>query len=196
MKSITEQAKWARRTDLAHISRTNWNANDITLTGYRLNIEHHPAPRGSRSVIQNIPLRDLGRHVRQLPEGNDEVDLTRFVKYAMQHPEEDLQYPRDFDMLAQKLGRPPLTSQHVDGAAATRWSQPKPITQQVQTVPPAAYFPAAQNLAAPVHQPPAARSTSHNVDVSLPPTTESPDLKAGDETQDGEPGEYHAQLHR
>lgn len=85
-----------------------------------------------------------------MPAIDDELDLIRFVRYAVQHPDEDLQYPHDFDVLAQRLSNTLVTAQHVDEAATACWSRARSIFQHAQMPQPALNVSAAQSTIASV----------------------------------------------
>lgn len=121
MKKLTGNAKWTYAQDGVALDKSTWDPNSLTLTGCRLNIEHTMARKGTKVVLQNIKFSALARHVIEMPQGHDRLDLTRFVEYAVAHPEEDLQFPRDFNTLIQKLGSISVEPGHLDGAVAARW---------------------------------------------------------------------------
>lgn len=181
MRKITGNPNWARRKHLVHMSRTNCNPNNLTLLGCRLNIEHQPRRCAKRVIIQSISFHELGRHVRQMPQGDDRLDLTRFVEYAMRHPEEGLQFPQDFDILAQKLGTAQVSPRHLDAAAAARWSQRRAIVQQPQTALPHPQIVASQVVGSLAQQPQPAVSA---------PITGISSVDDSREAENQEPGKY------
>lgn len=88
--------------------------------------------RGSRSVIDRVPFGSLGDHVEKFPQGVDGLDLTRFVRYAREHPEEELWFPQDFGYLAKKLGTVRVEQGHLGEEIAKRWDAPVAKDQESQ----------------------------------------------------------------
>ncbi|KAJ4335675.1 hypothetical protein N0V87_005933 [Didymella glomerata] len=120
MRKLTGNPRWTHNKSMPLMNRNGWIANDLTLSGCLIDAQY-PAPRGlGRGIVHSYPFRMLGDHLKLTPQGDDTLNLTRCVHYAIQHPEEDLEFPRDFQMLVQKLGTVPVTPQHLDAAAVTR----------------------------------------------------------------------------
>ncbi|KAF1927022.1 uncharacterized protein M421DRAFT_93592 [Didymella exigua CBS 183.55] len=62
-----------------------------------------------------IPFKDLALHVKEHPSGDDALDLTRCVRYALKHPKEKWLFPTDFVELVQHIGGPLIvTHSHFD----------------------------------------------------------------------------------
>ncbi|KAL1651613.1 hypothetical protein SLS61_005275 [Didymella pomorum] len=62
-----------------------------------------------------VPFKDLAIHIKEHPSGDDALDLTRCVLYAIQHPKEKWLFPTDFVALVKQIGGPaPVTHSHLD----------------------------------------------------------------------------------
>lgn len=62
-----------------------------------------------------VPFKDLALHVKEHPSGDDALDLTRCVLYALEHPKEKWLFPTDFVALVKHIGGPtPVTHSHLD----------------------------------------------------------------------------------
>jgi hypothetical protein len=99
-------------------------------------------PKGVKSsdpnyVLHNqdsppIPFKDLALHVKKHPSGDDALDLTRCVVYAVEHEDEVWMFPTDFQRLIAHLGGPAtVTHAHLDRQVFARrnhvkFSNPKP----------------------------------------------------------------------
>ncbi|KAJ8109923.1 hypothetical protein OPT61_g7094 [Boeremia exigua] len=69
-----------------------------------------------------IPFKELARHVKEHPSGNDALDLTRCVKYALEHPDEKWLFPIDFRKLVDHIGGPlVVTYFHLDSQLFKRY---------------------------------------------------------------------------
>jgi hypothetical protein len=59
----------------------------------------------------------LASGVKNFPEGNEALDLTRVVQYAVDHPVGNYMYPRDYHLILSALGGPkPVTPENTDAA--------------------------------------------------------------------------------
>ncbi|KAF3052360.1 hypothetical protein E8E11_010735 [Didymella keratinophila] len=164
MRKLTGNPKWTHNKNMLLMRRKGWSANDLTLAGCLLDAQY-PAPRGlGRGIVQSYPFRMLGDHLKQRPQGDDALNLTRCVEYAIQHPEEDLEFPRDFQMLVQKLGPVLVTPQHLDAAAVTRWTPSQNPVQQPRSTNRALLAPMTQILAPASQQSQAETSSSSSPD--------------------------------
>ncbi|XPT01398.1 hypothetical protein M3J09_010534 [Ascochyta lentis] len=136
MRRVTGDKNWTYTKDAKKIDRKNWNTNDLTLTGCKLDIEHKPPQDPKRIKVEHYPFHLLGQHVKLMPQGEDRLDLTRCVEYALDHPQENLQFPQDFGMLVERLGGPTkVTPGNLDSAVATRWESPLARIGQAQMIP-------------------------------------------------------------
>ncbi|KAJ6283507.1 hypothetical protein J3E71DRAFT_361008 [Bipolaris maydis] len=62
-----------------------------------------------------VAFKDLARHVKKHPSGDDALDLARCVQYAVEHPDEVWLFPTDFQRLTTYLGGPAtITPNHLD----------------------------------------------------------------------------------
>lgn len=69
-----------------------------------------------------IPFKDLALHVKEHPSGDDALDLTRCVKYALKHPKEEWLFPDDFVKLVKHIGGPlPVSHSHLDNQLFARY---------------------------------------------------------------------------
>ncbi|KAH7359783.1 hypothetical protein BKA66DRAFT_370155, partial [Pyrenochaeta sp. MPI-SDFR-AT-0127] len=50
-----------------------------------------------------IPFKELAEGIAVMPSGSDALDLTRCVKYCLAHPDEDWDYPVDFERLVNHI---------------------------------------------------------------------------------------------
>lgn len=67
------------------------------------------------SAAHPVPFKDLALHVKEHPSGDEALDLTRCVSYALKHPEEKWLFPTDFVELVKHIGSPlPVTHSHLD----------------------------------------------------------------------------------
>lgn len=69
-----------------------------------------------------VPFRDLALHVKEHPSGDDALDLTRCVRYALKHPNEEWLFPTDFVDLVEHIGGPlTVTHSHLDRQLFARY---------------------------------------------------------------------------
>jgi hypothetical protein len=134
MRKLIGNKKWTHKSYAAGLDRSNWDPTNLTLADCKLNTEHEQRKkgRGSRSVIDRVPFGSLGDHVENMPQGVDGLDLTRFVQYARDHPQEELWFPQDFGYLAQKLGTVRVEKGHLGVEIAKRWTAPVAKEQEPQ----------------------------------------------------------------
>ena len=84
-------------------------------------IFNNPQEDMRNAEVEPIAFRDLALHLKKHPAGNDALDLTRCVQYALLHQNEDLLFPTDFAYLITKLGGPQtVTTFHYDREAFAR----------------------------------------------------------------------------
>jgi hypothetical protein len=120
------KTKDAKKADL-----TNWDANNLSLQNFYLNIERLG---DDHKKIHGIPFEDLAIDVKRMPEGDDTLDLTRCVKHALGHPR-IYTFPQDFQTLINLTGGPePQTPEHIDQTSAERWKEPRPEPQVASSV--------------------------------------------------------------
>lgn len=81
-----------------------------------------PKGKGGRNT-ENIPFEALATNVTRLPDGDDALDLTSCVVWALNNPNSGLLYPRDFQWLTDQLdGAKPLLPANYDRQAFERWN--------------------------------------------------------------------------
>jgi hypothetical protein len=101
-----------------------WNESDLNVTNFRIPAVTHP--RANNNTLRNRPAAsiqflDLAHHIKEHPSGHDALDLTRCVRYALQHPQETWIFPDDFERLVNQLGGPAqVTSYHCDAQVFRR----------------------------------------------------------------------------
>lgn len=94
---------------------------DLTLIGFKLQSERVPDKR-QWTTIESIPFKDLAKDVEFYPEGDDALDLTRCIRHTADYPDEDWNYPVDFERLTERLGGPAkMRPEHCHSAANHRW---------------------------------------------------------------------------
>jgi hypothetical protein len=104
--------------------KATWDETNLDVTNFRTPSE----ARGESVRVGNIPFASLAVDVRQMPRGDDALDLTRMVQHCVQHPEEKWLYPRDYQSLLNHIGGPaPIRRAHLDREAFGRWeTEPVP----------------------------------------------------------------------
>ncbi|KAL1795956.1 hypothetical protein ACET3X_006180 [Alternaria dauci] len=97
--------------------------DDLSVTDFRTPNRTHPkiiTTATPKKVMVNedcepLDFKVLAQHVKEHPSGDDALDLTRCVKYAIQHEEEVWLFPTDFQRLINHLGGPvTVTPAHHD----------------------------------------------------------------------------------
>lgn len=113
----------------AHLPLANHDPNNMNIAGLRARHDIEPVHfhRGEHTIL----FRDLAQHVQNMPTGDDALNLTRCVEWAVNHPGEDWMYPNDFRALVNHLSGflptigvafpVPVTNAHRDGEAWRRW---------------------------------------------------------------------------
>tara|TARA_R110002003_G_scaffold42_2_gene3070 strand:- start:8133 stop:8732 length:600 start_codon:yes stop_codon:yes gene_type:complete len=87
----------------------DWDSEDLTLNGVRLDCELHPeyseAGEVTNPPIEGIPFADLAVDINAHPSyaRGDGFIFTRCVQYVALHPQRGYVFPRDFAYLAEKL---------------------------------------------------------------------------------------------
>jgi len=108
-------SNWTVGTHSNHkLSKANdWDEGNLNVSEMRTPRITHPqggikgsAGNKNNVVAPSIDFRDLARHVKQHPKGDDALDLTRCVNYAISHPDETWKFPDDFERLVTHLGGP------------------------------------------------------------------------------------------
>ncbi|KAF2998931.1 hypothetical protein E8E13_006303 [Curvularia kusanoi] len=82
-----------------------------------------PATLNCNKPANPIPFKDLARHVKEHPSDDDALDLTRCVQYAVNHPNEEWNFPDDYKDLVEHIGgATPVTRYHHDRQLFGRYS--------------------------------------------------------------------------
>lgn len=96
-------------------SSPNLLDTNLDVSNFRTPCETHPktGPPGydikqlkHNKAADPVEFKDLARHVKSHPSGNDALDLARCVQYALAHGDEQWFFPDDFGALVHKLGGP------------------------------------------------------------------------------------------
>ncbi|KAF2014113.1 hypothetical protein BU24DRAFT_451259 [Aaosphaeria arxii CBS 175.79] len=128
-------------TFLTEAEKRAWNNLNIDVGGFRTPRITHPKA-GNMNHAANHPVppinfRDLARHIKQHPTGDDALDLTRCVQYAINNPEREWLFPRDFQRLVNRIGGPKQVSNgNLDRAVFTRYANGGRIGHPIQVGPP------------------------------------------------------------
>ncbi|OCK77629.1 hypothetical protein K432DRAFT_395454 [Lepidopterella palustris CBS 459.81] len=99
----------------------SWDPLNINLGGYQPSRDTHPPAKRQRAP-NSIPMEDLMKDVKRLPEGDDRAELTAAVLYAVDHPDQ-YRYPDDLLEVAAKAGLVEVTAEHSDAACIRRWQK-------------------------------------------------------------------------
>jgi hypothetical protein len=109
--TINTHSKW-------HQNRANWSQWNLDVKGFRVPCDI--VDKGS--LAPSVPFADMAIGVRSFPKGNDALDLTRMVQYAVEHPQDDWLYPLHYEKLLSLLGGPrKVEVEHLDKMAFLRW---------------------------------------------------------------------------
>ncbi|KAF2245308.1 hypothetical protein BU26DRAFT_432960 [Trematosphaeria pertusa] len=107
----------------SHVVPEDWDATSVSVAGFRIPYQTHPFVVNRNKSPDPVPFKDLTVGVKQMPTGFDALDLTRCVKYHLEHDGEEWNFPDDFEALINVLGGPtPLHPEHYDNAVFNRWS--------------------------------------------------------------------------
>ncbi|KAF2014112.1 hypothetical protein BU24DRAFT_347885 [Aaosphaeria arxii CBS 175.79] len=98
----------------------SWNEEDLSVAGFKT-----PCEIGEKGDPAGpIPFSHLANGVKKYPAGNDALDLTRMVTYAVEHPNEHWQYPTHYDELLEHIGGPhPPSTEHTDRYILEKWDK-------------------------------------------------------------------------
>lgn len=95
-----------------------FDANSISVSGFR-----RPVVFENRPNVPAVPVsfKNLAKGVAVWPEGHDALDLTRCVRWCVDHPERTFFYPTDYEAVLRHAGGS-LTpdARHSDAAALAR----------------------------------------------------------------------------
>ena len=117
-----------------HQIEANHDHNRLNIAGIRTMFQLEQTRNMKRVDLHRgpIPVKDLGKRIKQFPSGNDALCLTACVQYAMKHPDEHWIFPNDINNLIQHVFDnkvPVATQDHVDSAAFGRWKDVAPTTK-------------------------------------------------------------------
>ncbi|KAJ4353607.1 uncharacterized protein N0V89_005337 [Didymosphaeria variabile] len=96
----------------------NWNTDNLSVSGFRTSF------RTSATSIpdDDIPFVRLADGVKNMPQGDDALDLTRMIQHCIQNPAEDWMYPSNYDILLEHLGgAKQLSAANLDRPTFVRW---------------------------------------------------------------------------
>jgi hypothetical protein len=102
-----------------------FDPTSISVSGFRtpINYNRRDAAATAGGPEPKIPFRHLANGVKNMPSGDDALDLTRCVKYCVANPDEDWNYPHDFEDLVDHLGGPAtVLVAHQDAAIVARYT--------------------------------------------------------------------------
>ncbi|CAI6227686.1 unnamed protein product [Periconia digitata] len=131
MRSRLPTQLYAGWTFSNHTVPPYWDHSKVDVTGFRSVKETH-------TYFRRIPekpawegqFKDLATAVTMMPSGDDALDLTRCVEYHVQHPDEEWNYPQDYEEFVEFLGgKATVTLEHSDGAAFARWARQRQLQQ-------------------------------------------------------------------
>lgn len=125
-------AGWTGWTLTQHTKYTGarhlWNETDLCVDNFRTREEILGRARSE----ENIPFESLAIGVRRLPQGAEALDLTRMVRYCIQHPGSGWMYPRDYARLLLHVGGPaPIQRTHLDRVLFKTWNNVNPEPPRV-----------------------------------------------------------------
>jgi hypothetical protein len=120
--TLTKHDKWHAAKE------ASWDETKLDVNGFQAPGEL----RASDHYREMVPFSSLAVGVRVMPEGSDALDLTRMVRYSVQHAKEKWMYPRDYEKLLNLLGGPvPIHHGHHDRALFQRWEHMTPPPHRI-----------------------------------------------------------------
>jgi hypothetical protein len=119
---VTGDTKWEDwRGHSHHIFTPGWDTTNLSLRGFRTPRETY---RLNVSKQSGIPFKSLADGVKEMPQGDDALDLTRMIQHHVDHPDETWNFPDDWDSLLSHLGGPEeVREEHLDPAAFDRYDK-------------------------------------------------------------------------
>ncbi|CBX99109.1 hypothetical protein IAQ61_000765 [Plenodomus lingam] len=122
---------WTVGTSHEWARAVNKEEGDLSVTDFRTPRITHPkhiskTKKPLHEAAQNeaagpVAFKDLALHVKKHPSGEDALDLSRCVRYALEHADEDWLFPDHFAILTHRLGGPArVTHSHLDRQAFAR----------------------------------------------------------------------------
>lgn len=117
--------------------------SSVSVTGFRaptVYYKSHRAAAAAENKIVTVPFKDLAEGVAVMPSGDDALDLTRCVKHALAHPDEDWNYPVDFQRLLEHItpatgcyvGPEPVRVVHHDASIVKRLTPPAKLLNSMR----------------------------------------------------------------
>jgi hypothetical protein len=98
---------------------SGWDETTLAVDSFQTTIDQR-----TQGDPDMVPFKNLAKGVRNMPEGDDALDLTRMVRYAVKFPQETWMYPRDYEKMLKMLGGPALIKrEHCDSASFGRREQ-------------------------------------------------------------------------
>lgn len=95
-----------------------FDAHSINITSFRRPVGFKDKPD---EPAARTPFKDLANGVAVWPEDDDALDLTRCVRWCVDHPEEEFHYLTDYQAVFERAGGPLNPDAcHSDGSALTR----------------------------------------------------------------------------
>ncbi|KAL1608029.1 hypothetical protein SLS60_002968 [Paraconiothyrium brasiliense] len=99
-------------------SLRNWNPENLSVSGFRTSFR----TSGTSIPDNDIPFAQLADGVKNMPQGDDALDLTRMIQHCVQKPTEGWMYPSNYDILLEHLGGPKqLNAANMDRPIFARW---------------------------------------------------------------------------
>ncbi|KAH7084312.1 hypothetical protein FB567DRAFT_550321 [Paraphoma chrysanthemicola] len=181
---------------LDELDATNlyWDDEDLTFAG-GIAMFNYVVEKENGTLINNVAFKSLANGVVKFPNASngDALHLTPCVEYAVQNPDEDLLFPRDYGMLRTRLGLGAARREHQDRESLDRWKKfpmPKAVeetadddTNSAPATNPAAREPGQQSTS----RAPPSSGLQDNANFTLPSTPQQ-DL---DTAMEGVENEMH-----
>jgi hypothetical protein len=111
-------ANWSVKKHTSVVPPTAFEPASISVAGFE-------APGRDDGAVMCIRLRDLAQGVSVMPQGDDALDLTRCVAYALRYSAEDWTYPDDMTFvlgLLEEAGPWAVREENWDRSAIARFS--------------------------------------------------------------------------
>jgi hypothetical protein len=103
----------------------DFDPTSVSVTGFRtpVNYNKRKTAAAAGGPEPTISFRDLASGAKNMPSGDDALDLTRCVEYCVANPDEDWNYPHDFVELVNHLGGPTtVQAGHQDASIVARYT--------------------------------------------------------------------------
>jgi hypothetical protein len=105
------------RVNMLDHTLIDWNTERLSTRQIRTEADLYPNRLGCKGGNKEVPMLLLASGVIKFLEGNEALDLTRVVQYAVDHPVDKYKYPRDYHLILSALGGPkPVTPENTDAA--------------------------------------------------------------------------------